>query len=314
MNTMFKKLTVLSSLCILLFVQGSAHAKKTIKLLTVGNSFAQNATQYLPDIVKSVPGCELLLGKANIGGGPLDKHYKFAIESETDSNVKPYWYRKPNSKEKNHKASLKEILLSEKWDIITMQQYSAYSFKREKFIPHFDNLYAYIKKYAPQTAIMIHQTWAYRTDEGRFRSKKFSQAEMYKLLTENYMFFAEKHRCKVLPSGAAFQLCRQKQQTKFSFPDPDYDYKNPNKDIFPKQNGSLNTGWKWKKGKFVLDAHHANNRGCYLAGCVWFEILFDIDARKIKFTPKSLDRKDAAFLRAIAHETAAEFKQAKGVK
>ena len=55
----------------------------------------------------------------------------------------------------------------------------------------------------------------------------------------------------------------------------------------------------------------ANDRGCYLAGSTWFEILFGRDARKISFTPESLDAKDAEFLREIAHKTASTFKQVK---
>lgn len=308
MNQFYKKaLACLWVVGLLIFSQLPCSAKKTIKLLTVGNSFAGNATQYLPDLVKSFPDCELLLAAANIGGAPLDKHYKLAVESETDDKIKPYRYRKAESKEKSRKVNLKEILAAEKWDVITIQQYSAYSFNREKFVPYFKNLHDYIKKLAPQARIMVHQTWAYRVDDARFRKQEFKQGDMYRLLTENYRFFAKESQCEILPSGAAFNLCRKKQQPAFSFPDPDFDYNKPAKGSLPKQEGSLNVGWRWSKGKFGLDAHHANDRGCYMAACVWFEKLFGKDVRQTGFVPDVLAKTDAKFLQQIAHETVAIF-------
>lgn len=272
---------------------------KTIRLLTVGNSFAQNAKKFLPRIVSSVPGCQLELAGADIGGGPLDQHYKLAMESETDLEVRPYWYRIGDSK----KANLRDALSDREWDVVTMQQYSWYSFKRETFTPHFDNIHSYIQKHAPQAEIYIHQTWAYRADDGLFRSETMSQDEMYRLLTENYMHFAEEYGCPILPVGKAFQLCRQQQTPKFAFPDPDYDFENPEGGTLPEQVGSLCTGWRWtKEEKLIMDGHHANDRGCYLAGCVWFERLFGVDAREITFVPESLDEQDAEFLRRIAHD------------
>jgi len=295
---------------VLILIQAPAFANKPIKLLTIGNSFAANATRFLPDIVKSVPDCDLFLGFANIGGGPIDKHYNLAIESENDSTIKPYKYRKPNTGGAYYKANLKEILTGETWDIITMQQYSMYSFKYEKYVPWFDSLYAYIKMYAPQATIMIHQTWAYRADDKMFLAGEISQSEMYRLLTENYLIFAKKYNCTVLPSGAAFQLCRKKQKPKFLFPDPNFDYENPEKESLPVQEPSLNMGWRWQNDVFLLDAHHANDRGCYLAACAWFEVLFNIDARKISFIPQSINTKDAKFLQSISHKTTSKFKQA----
>jgi hypothetical protein len=308
-------LNISGLLCLMLLSQypGLATEKgKTIKLLTVGNSFAWNATKYLERIVKSVPGCTLLMATANVGGGPLEQHYNMMKKSEKDENFKPYGFRNPVTR-KYSRVNLREALSAEKWDIVTMQQYSAYSFKRETFEPYFDKIYAYIRRYAPGAKIFIHQTWAYRLDSSHFRKKDFTQEKMYDLLTANYLFYAGKYHCVILPSGAAFQLCRKRQKPAFTFPDPDFDYKNPEKGTLPREPGSLNVGYRWtKKGKFIQDTHHANDRGCYLAGCTWFEVLFGIDARKIAFAPKSLEDKDAEFLREIAHETASTFQQEKG--
>ncbi len=301
------------SAMLLLQVGGLAAEKtttkaKTIRLLTVGNSFSRNATRYLPDMAKSMPGCKLILSRADVGGGRLDQHYKMAVRSEGDEQFKPYGFRDPVT-HRYSKVNLKTALVACKWNIVTIQQYSAYSYKRATFEPWFGKLHAYIMKYAPQAKIYIHQTWAYRSDAGAFHNG-FTQQNMYDRLTENYLFYAKKYHCPILPSGAAFQLCRQLQEPAFVFPDSDYDYKCPPDGVLPNQTGSLNVGYFWDAGKLGHDTHHANDRGCYLAGCTWFEVLFGIDACKILFTPKTLAPKDAAFLREIAHATASTFKVA----
>ena len=64
--------------------------------------------------------------------------------------------------------SLKQELLAEKWDIITIQQASIRSHDVATYRPVAKELYDYIKKYAPASEVVIHQTWAYRVDDPRF--------------------------------------------------------------------------------------------------------------------------------------------------
>ena len=47
--------------------------QKTVRLLTIGNSFAENALTYLPQIVDSA-GHNLVVGRANLGGCTLERH------------------------------------------------------------------------------------------------------------------------------------------------------------------------------------------------------------------------------------------------
>ena len=64
-------------------------------------------------------------------------------------------------------------------------------------------------------------------------------------------------------------------------------------------------GYFWSDDKALQYDHgHANVRGEYLGGCVWFESLFGKDARKIKFKPEGVEEPDAKFLREIAHRAA----------
>jgi hypothetical protein len=295
----------LSMSAVCAFAQDDKNQEKTVKLLTIGNSFAQNALKYLDQIVKG-QGRKIIIGRANLGGCPLDRHWNNA-----EKDLKEYKY-------KGKKLTLTEMLQAEKWDIVTIQQVSHKSFKRETFEPYAANLIALIKKYAPQAEIVIHQTWAYRADHNWFTKKDatLTQQKMYDGALANYLWLADKYKLRVFPSGAAIQLCREIQPVKFTFPDPKFDYKNAEKPALPNQDGSLIVGLSWRKnkaGKWYMgnDAIHANPRAEYMIGCAWYEMIYGDNAENVKFVPKGIDEKDAEFLRKTAHQAVEDFKQVK---
>lgn len=291
----------MSAVCV--FAQDDKNQEKTVKLLTIGNSFAQNALKYFDKIVEG-QGRKIVIGRANLGGCSLERHWNNA-----EKDLKEY-----NGK----KQTLTDILKADKWDVITIQQVSHQSFKRESFEPYAEKLIALIKKYAPQAEIVIHQTWAYRADHNWFTKKDatITQQKMYDGALANYLWLADKYKLRVLPSGAAIQLCRETQPVKFTFPDPNFDYKNAERPALPNQDGSLIVGLSWRKnkaGKWYMgnDAIHANARAEYMIGCVWYEMIYGDNAENVKFVPKGIDEKAAEFLRKVAHETVKNFKQVK---
>jgi hypothetical protein len=122
-----------------------AQPVKTIRMLTIGNSFADNIATYLPSIMQAA-GYNLVLNRANIGGCPMEKHWKLASLHEAnpqDPQGMPYTI-------KGQKVGLKEALTLEKWDFVTIQQYSVISTKIDTYRPYAKNLYDYIKQNAPR--------------------------------------------------------------------------------------------------------------------------------------------------------------------
>ncbi|MCX7045291.1 MAG: DUF4886 domain-containing protein [Candidatus Sumerlaeota bacterium] len=283
-----------------------ASSSKKVKLLAIGNSLSVNATKYLKQIVASSGGCELVFGHAMIGGCSMEKHYNLAIkheESPDDPQGKPYTF---NGK----KSGLKEMLTAEKWDFVTIQQLSTVSHKIESYRPSAKNLSDYIKKYAPQAEIVIHQTWAYRPDDTLIYVKGYTQEKMYQDLTKAYHTIArELGGLKVIPCGDAFQLAQENDDWKYK-PDPNFDYKKPPYPALPKEPKSLYIGYKYQTTsgthKLSLDMKHASPAGEYLGGCVWYEFFFKEDARKLTYRPDAVTEKDAVFLRDIAHKVVTE--------
>ena len=147
-----------------------------MKILTIGNSFAVNSCHYLPEICAEgkIP---LTLGRANIGGCPLAGHW-----SNAENDVRQYGNVYDGDR------TLREMLESEDWDYVTMQQASHDSWRIGTYHPYFENLRDYVHKFAPTADIVIHETWAYRTDNERLRNEfMISQSQMFELLKENYL-------------------------------------------------------------------------------------------------------------------------------
>ncbi len=299
-------LSKLTAVC-LLGTAWWADAAEPFRLLTVGNSFADNATFFLPQLAKA-DGKEVVIYKANLGGHSLEQHASYLkafLADPADPKGRPY----PALAGATEKASLPEALKSQKWDAVTVQQYSAKSADATTYEPFATELVTEIRKDAPQAKIYVQQTWAYREDSTTYKDGK-TQATMYEGLKAAYEALAKRHELTIIPVGTAFQNARSTEGWKFVFPDPAFDYKNPPANAEPEQKGSLNAGWKWSKDKegqmkFALDANHANKAGQYLAACVWYEVLFGESVLDNTFVPEGVTPEQAADLRKIAHETIA---------
>src|SRR5437016_2238670 len=88
---------------------------KTVRLLTVGNSFSGNATQYLGDIAKAV-GNVLVHHQAGIGGGTMAQHWEKVEQHEKEPKDPRGFY--------SSKRRLIQELAAERWDVVTIQQAS----------------------------------------------------------------------------------------------------------------------------------------------------------------------------------------------
>ncbi len=277
--------------------------KKSLKVLTIGNSFSNSVFVFLPKMVKSTDTCEILMERAAIGGCSLKKHWDLVEQSEKDPDFKPY---DDYTNRRKNVYSLKDLLQKHKYDIVTIQQASHDSWKKETYFPYAQNLCDYVRKYCPGAKIMMQQTWSYRADDPRLEEWKITPDEMYQKLRSAYAEAAEKLGIELIPTGDAIDYARKNQKHKFvpiewrkymdlKYPDP-----------LPDQTGSLINGffYRGKDKKLMHDAFHLNKRGEYLQACVWFVTLFDRPCSDIKMKTTLLDKDDAAFMREVADKIA----------
>lgn len=180
-----------------------ASPTKTVRLLTVGNSFSNNATHYLEDLTRAA-GHVLVHHRAAIGGGTMAQHWEKAQQHEQDPQDLRGLY--------TTQRSLKQELLAEPWDYITIQQASIRSHDIGTYRPYARQLYDYLRQHAPQAEILVHQTWAYRTDEPRFAvaspapGEPATQEAMYRGLSKAYATIAAELKARRIPVGDAFYL------------------------------------------------------------------------------------------------------------
>jgi hypothetical protein len=275
--------------------------KKTVRLLTVGNSFSQNATKYLEKIVEA-DGNVLIHHRCVIGGSGPDQHLAKAAIHEKAPDDKTGLYTSGKS--------LKQELVAEKWDIITIQQASIKSHDAANYRPAAKELYDYIKKYAPASEIVLHETWAYRVDDPRFTKpsdkpgEPRTQKEMYDGLVNAYRTIAQELGVRRIPVGDAFYAADTDPRWGYK-PDAKFDRKSAQSPALPDQAHSLHVGERWvkKDGKSSLqmDGHHASPAGEYLGGLVFYEFLFGTSAVGNKFRPTGIDADYAHFLQETAH-------------
>lgn len=279
-------------------VQFASAQKQALRLFLIGNSFSQNATQFLPELSKE-GGHELVIGRAELGGCSLERHWNHVAAFETNPN---------DDKGKPYKGKSLKMLLSEgTWDVITLQQYSKISTDVSTYEPYATKLYEYVRQLQPNAHIVFHQTWAYRSDSNDFGQlteggEAKSEQEMWEKSRAAYRTTASKLNTVVIPTGDAFWEMNARAKWAYH-QDKNFDFKNPPQAALPDQTHSLHVGYSWNKDKMGFDSHHASPAGCYLGALVWYGFLFQESPVKLTFKPESVPAKFAKQLRKTAWTT-----------
>ncbi|MFN0077212.1 MAG: DUF4886 domain-containing protein [Prosthecobacter sp.] len=291
-------------IALLFWTSSFAGEAKTVRLLTIGNSFSANATRHLGDLAKA-GGHTLIHQPLVIGGSSFQVHAEKAQKHEADAKDKAGLYTSGRG--------LKENLVLDKWDYVTIQQASIKSHDFATYQPYAGILRDYITKHAPQAKLLIHQTWAYRKDDPRFTKpsdkpgEPKTQEEMYGGLTAAYDKIAAELGGKVIPVGDALFMADTDATWGYQN-DITFDPKTAKQPALPNQTHSLHVGWRWAKSKdgknttLGMDGHHANTAGEYLGACVWYEVLFGESAVGNTYVPKGMEAAYAQFLQETAHK------------
>lgn len=124
-----------------------------MKILAIGNSFSEDATAYLYQIGKA-GGKNLKVVNLYIGGCSLERHWK-----NVEVDIRDYDYQL-NGNHTDGKISIKEALMEEKWDVVTLQQCSGQSGLKESYYPYIEKLSEYVTSLVPGAKQWIHKTWA----------------------------------------------------------------------------------------------------------------------------------------------------------
>ena len=135
-----------------------------MKILSIGNSFSQDAQRYLHDLAKH-EGVSLKAVNLYIGGCSLRSHYLNMLDGNAAYDFEF------NGEKTGIKVSIRQALASDDWDYVTLQQASHHSDNYESYIPYVEALADYVRKCCPHAKLLIHQTWAYEKDSPRLLEK-----------------------------------------------------------------------------------------------------------------------------------------------
>ena len=168
-----------------------------MKILSIGNSFSEDAQRYLAAVGHSM-GLEIKCMNACIGGCTLVRHYNNMRSSAPDYLVQVCG---SNVREG---ATLEEILLSDTFDVITLQEASVRSADYHNFEPYLSSLVEYIREKCPTARIALHETWAYESGSERIKNLGFNEhSEMYeKIKTAYEKAMTDTKADLLIPSGA----------------------------------------------------------------------------------------------------------------
>ncbi len=172
-----------------------------MNVLSIGNSFSQDAQRYLHRIAKA-DGVTISSFNLYIGGCPLSLHYRNMMSEDRAYALEM------NGESTGFKVSLKEALLNRDWDVVTLQQASHKSTSYETYEPYIMALADYVRALCPKAKIAIHETWAYEKGSQRLNEVMgyTEHTEMLKDLRKAYLkAFDETGADIFIPSGDVMQ-------------------------------------------------------------------------------------------------------------
>ena len=170
-----------------------------MKILSIGNSFSVDAHRYLNPLFRE-NGIPVKNVNLNIGGCSLRTHYLNMLD-----NLAAYSFDY-KGESVGLKVTIAEVLASDEWDIVTLQQASHFSAQYETYTPYVEELAAYIRRYCPHTRLMLHETWAYEEGSERLLTvANFEKAaDMHAAVRDAYARAAESIRADgIIPCGDA---------------------------------------------------------------------------------------------------------------
>lgn len=240
-----------------------------MNILAIGNSFSEDATKYLHQIAKA-DEVDMKVVNLYIPGCSLETHWNNIV-----SDAKAYEYS-INGEFHGRMVSIKEVVLEEKWDYITLQQCSGLSGIKESYYPFIKNISNYLVELSPKSKQVIHETWAYEIDSSHrdFERYNNSQDNMYNKLKEVYYYVARELGLPLIHSGDAVQQLRKDK-------------------LFDYEHGGLS---------LCRDGYHMNLiYGRYLIAAIWYEFFTGRSIMENTFTFGEEEKVDINLINRIKY-------------
>ncbi|MBP3203766.1 MAG: DUF4886 domain-containing protein [Bacteroidales bacterium] len=181
----------------------------SIRLLAIGNSFSDDAFEYLYQVLSQAGYTSITLGNLYIGGCTLATH------AANFTNATPAYEYRVNTDgtwQTTKDFVSVEAIKSERWDYISLQQASGYSGVQDSFEPALTTLLEGVKALRPNAKMVWHMTWAYQQNSTHADFPKYdrNQMTMYNAIVSavKEQVLAKDDFQVVVPDGTAIQNLR----------------------------------------------------------------------------------------------------------
>ncbi len=181
---------------------------KTLKILTIGNSFSDDSMEYVYQVAKAAGVENVVLGNLYIGGCSLATHL-----SNAQNNSASYTYRTNTTGTWSSKnsVSIKTAVESDDWDFISFQQASGYSGVSSSY-SDLVALMNIVEPLNPSARLVWHMTWAYQGNSTHSDFGKYdrNQTTMYNaIISAVQSNILTNDRIEIIiPAGTSIQNAR----------------------------------------------------------------------------------------------------------
>ncbi|MBD5328798.1 MAG: DUF4886 domain-containing protein [Bacteroides sp.] len=247
------------------------YAAQPLKVLAIGNSFSEDATEQDLSAMAALGGHDIIIGNLYYPACSIERHWNNLTNDRGD-----YSFRKiytDGRADTISNCTLTRALREEAWDIITFQQGSAVSgiYSSYRYLPALIKRVRQIVGNHPK--FLWHQTWAYAPTSSHPGFKKYSsdQIRMYAaILYCTKRVLADNPELKgLIPTGTAIQDAR----TSFLGND------------------------------LTRDGYHLDfTTGRYIASCTWYGVLFSQPFSIATYLPAGMTLEEGEVCRKAAQE------------
>ena len=246
------------------------------RVLTIGNSFAENASIYASEIAYA-NNQKMVFGYLKYPSCSLQRHwndiqnnvseFKFRVTSETGAGTTV-------ADGSSTTYTIQQAIDYADWDVVVFQQESSNARNYSTFSPYLQNLIDYVSDQLPEARLLFHQVWRW----GEW------QADQFDLIKEASERMHKDYGLQLIPSGLAFEYARKQLGSATIINEDDGHYQ------------------------------HANRYGQYIEGCCYVATIFgiEIDANTFVSHPYVNDAGFVTTLTAAANNAVAYYGKAVG--
>ena len=237
--------------------QAVAPQNKTVKVLMIGNSYAQDTMTYAHEIAKA-DGVNMVCGVLYYGGCTVKQHVEFIKNNEA-----VYTYFKNGGTDRLN-ANFYDVLYDEDWDYITIQTGKGEQGLKQTFYPYLPWLIALIENRLPHVEIGLFESWAVpKCYEGTGNSRLSHYNDNSQTMYESII--------------STFSALKQENGVLFVIPSAEAFHRMDQTDVC--DNSAFETSF------FRDSTAHANEKGRYMLGLTMYKAITGRTVQGNKFLP-----------------------------